>query len=339
MAQHEVFVDLNHYRLTNGPIMVSFDTTQLCNLRCVHCFNNSGDQAPNPDLPREQRLDIARQIAEMHPFNVCMCGGESLCCSDLFDIMDVLRPHVGKLSMVSNGFLMTSEMARRLVEHGLDLAQISIDGANAWQHDSFRGVQGSFDRAVAAVRNLIAAGISSVDVSMVPNRLNWQSLEEYTELCHDLGVHQIRLMPFLPSGRGRSMGRPLMLDEEGYFRFRRELWRLSERYGNQIRIEWDDPLQVILGMPGRMGTNEKEPMLEIRADGQLALTSYLPILMGDCTADGAMGNLRSAFAAARSVPQVRDYVCAIHNVYDWDLLDPLPYGEESIQLDLLEGTT
>ena len=118
MAQHEVFVDLNHYRLTNGPIMVSFDTTQLCNLRCVHCFNNSGDQAPNPDLPREQRLDIARQIAEMHPFNVCMCGGESLCCSDLFDIMDVLRPHVGKLSMVSNGFLMTSEMARRLVEHG-----------------------------------------------------------------------------------------------------------------------------------------------------------------------------------------------------------------------------
>ena len=47
MPQHEVFIDLNHYRLMHGPIMVSFDITQRCNLRCVHCFNNSGDQAPN----------------------------------------------------------------------------------------------------------------------------------------------------------------------------------------------------------------------------------------------------------------------------------------------------
>ena len=74
-------------------------------------------------------------------------------------------------------------MAKQLAEHGLDLAQISIDGANAWQHDSFRGVMGSFERATAAVRNLRAAGISTVDVSMVPNQLNYRSLEEYAELC------------------------------------------------------------------------------------------------------------------------------------------------------------
>lgn len=49
-------------------------------------------------------------------------------------------------------------MAKQLAEHGLDLAQISIDGANAWQHDSFRGVMGSFERATAAVRNLKATG-------------------------------------------------------------------------------------------------------------------------------------------------------------------------------------
>ena len=190
-----------------------------------------------------------------------------------------------------------------------------------------------------AIRALRDAGIAQVVCSILPNRLNADSLEEYVQLCLSLGVDIIRAMPFLPSGRGRSMGRPLMLDEEGYFRFRRELWRLSQRYGNQIRIEWDDPLHVILGMPGRTGTTEQEPMLEIRADGQLALTSYLPILMGDCTADGAMDNLRSAFAAARSTPQVYNCVCAIHNIYDWDSLDPLPYGEESIQLDLLGGTT
>ena len=158
MPQHEVFIDLNHYRLMHGPIMVSFDITQRCNLRCVHCFNNSGDQAPNADMPRDTKLAIARQVAEMHPFNVCLCGGECLCSPELFEIMDILRPHVAKLSMVSNGWLISKKMAKQLAEHGLDLAQISIDGANAWQHDSFRGVMGSFERATAAVRNLKTTG-------------------------------------------------------------------------------------------------------------------------------------------------------------------------------------
>ena len=337
MAQHEIFVDINHYRLTHGPIMVSFDTTQLCNLRCVHCFNNSGDQAPNPDLPREQRLDIARQIAEMHPFNVCMCGGESLCCSDLFDIMDVLRPHVGKLSMVSNGFLMTSEMARRLVEHGLDLAQISIDGANAWQHDSFRGVQGSFDRAVAAVRNLIAAGISSVDVSMVPNRLNWQSLEEYTELCHDLGVHQIRLMPFLPSGRGRSVGRNLMLDEKQYFQFCRSLERLDARYQGRPAFQWGDPIDHMRRMPFNANLGLHSYSMEIKANADLTLSTYLPVLVGNCTRrtlreywDGGYKNLWGNEQLTRYTDQIR-------NIYDLENFEPAPYSGETIMIDILEA--
>ena len=337
MAQHEIFVDLNHYRLTHGPIMVSFDTTQLCNLRCVHCFNNSGDQPPNPDLPREQRLDIARQIAEMHPFNVCMCGGESLCCSDLFDIMDVLRPHVGKLSMVSNGFLMTPEMARRLVEHGLDLAQISIDGANAWQHDSFRGVQGSFDRAVSAVRNLIAAGISSVDVSMVPNRLNWQSLEEYAELCHKLGVHQIRLMPFLPSGRGRSVGRNLMLDEEQYFQFCRGLERLDARYQGSPAFQWGDPIDHMRRMPFNASLGLHAYSMEIKANADLTLSTYLPVLVGNCTRHTLREYWDGGYKNLWGNEQLTWYTDQIRNIYDLETFEPAPYSGETIMIDILEA--
>ena len=317
---------------------VALNITSRCNLRCLHCYNGSGEDSRR-DMDRATLLRAADAALSLKPFNLCLCGGEPLCCPDLLLLLEHLQGRVPQISMVTNGFALDEAWARRLAAHGVRAVQVSLDGAYAWQHDSLRGAAGSFERAIKAICALKTAGIAQVVCAILPNRLNVDSLEEYVQLCLSLGVDIIRAMPFLPSGRGRSMGRPLMLDEEGYFRFRRELWRLSERYGNQIRIEWDDPLQVILGMPGRMGTNEKEPMLEIRADGQLALTSYLPILMGDCTADGAMGNLRSAFAAARSVPQVRDYVCAIHNVYDWDLLDPLPYGEECIQLDLLEGTT
>lgn len=317
---------------------VALNITSRCNLRCLHCYNGSGEDS-QWDMDQVALLQVADEVLSLKPFNLCLCGGEPLCCPDLLPLLDHLQGRVPRISMVTNGFLLDDAWAKQLAAHGVSAVQVSLDGAYAWQHDSLRGVAGSFERAVKAIRALSAAGIEQVVCSILPNRLNADSLEEYVQLCISLGVDIIRAMPFLPSGRGRSMGRPLMLDEKGYFCFRRSLWRLSLQYGGQIRLEWDDPLHVITTMPGRMGTTEKEPMLEIRADGQLALTSYLPILMGSCTHKGAFRSLQVAFAAARRDPQVRDYICAIHNVYDWDVLDPLPYGGESIQLHLLEGTT
>lgn len=337
MPQHEVFIDLNHYRLMNGPIMVSFDITQRCNLRCVHCFNNSGDQAPNEDMTRQERLAIARQVADMHPFNVCMCGGECLCSPELFDIMDILRPHVGKLSMVSNGMLLNEQMACRLAEHGLDLAQISIDGANAWQHDSFRGVMGSFERATAAVRNLKAAGISTVDVSMVPNQLNYRSLREYAALCHGLGVNQIRLMPFLPSGRGRSVGRSLMLDDGQYFEFCRTLEKLAQEYNGRLMFQWGDPIDHMRRMPRNASFGLRTYAMEIKANADLTLSTYLPVLVGSCKRHTLREYWDGGFKHLWAHEHLTRYTDQIRNIYDLETFEPAPYSGETVLHDLLEG--
>ena len=337
MPQHEVFIDLNHYRLMHGPIMVSFDITQRCNLRCVHCFNNSGDQAPNADMPRDTKLAIARQVAEMHPFNVCLCGGECLCSPELFEIMDILRPHVAKLSMVSNGWLISKKMAKQLAEHGLDLAQISIDGANAWQHDSFRGVMGSFERATAAVRNLRAAGISTVDVSMVPNQLNYRSLEEYAELCWSLGVNQVRLMPFLPSGRGRSVGRCLMLDEGQYFEFCRTLERLDQAYKGRLMFQWGDPIDHMRRMPRNASFGLHTYAMEIKANADLTLSTYLPVLVGNCKRHTLREYWDGGFKTLWAYEHLTRYTDQIRNIYDLETFEPAPYSGETVMHDLLEG--
>lgn len=56
-----------------GPIMISLDITQKCNLKCVHCFNNSGSSVSD-ELSDKEIIDVANQIAELHPHNVCLCG-------------------------------------------------------------------------------------------------------------------------------------------------------------------------------------------------------------------------------------------------------------------------
>lgn len=165
----------NFYLMQNtaAPVTVSFDVTSKCNLRCVHCFNNSGGAAPHTDLSSLGKLEIAKQVAALHPHSVCLCGGETLCCENLLEIIDVLSPCVGKISMVSNGYAVTKEIASQLKEHGLYLVQISVDGANAWQHDTFRGVGGSFEHAVSALDFLKEAGIPQIFTSFLTLLFNY----------------------------------------------------------------------------------------------------------------------------------------------------------------------
>lgn len=316
---------------------VALNITSRCNLRCLHCYNGSGECSIG-DMDRTALLRAADVVLALKPFNLCLCGGEPLCCPDFLPLLEHLNGRVPRISMVTNGSALDDVWARRLAAHSVTAVQVSLDGAYAWQHDSLRGIAGSFDRAVHAIRALKRAGMPQVVCSILPNRLNIDSLAEYVQLCMDCGVDIIRAMPFLPSGRGRSMGRPLMLDEAGYFRFRRDLWRLARQYVGKIRIEWDDPLRLIVTMDTRRISGESEPMLEIRADGQAALTNYLPILLGDVTGPAGLNRLSAAMATARNIPWVRDYIQSIHNIYDWDRLDPLPYEGEMIQLDLLEDT-
>ena len=319
-----------------GPEQVAFDLTTNCNLKCVHCFNDSGSSAPFHDISPEQKKEIARQIAAFHPINVCLCGGEPTLSPVLIDIMDILRPHVGKISMVTNGFAMTPEFARRLVDHGLDMGQVSIDGAYAWQHDSFRGVAGSFERAKNAVRYLKEAGLRQMDASLVPNRLNMRTMREYLAMCRELGVYEIRLMPFLPSGRGASVGSALLPDEEEKFRFCRTLTALKQEYAGRVEIVWGDPIDHMRRMPFQAKKGSTTYVMEIKTNGDLTFSTYLPVAAGNCTKHTLQEYWAAGYDRIWGSETYTRYTEQIRNIYDLEDFVPKPYTGETIMIDLME---
>lgn len=320
----------------NAPMQVSFDITSNCNLRCVHCFNDSGKEAPLQDLSKEDKLDIARQIAEMHPLNTCICGGEATLCPYLLEIVDILAKNGSKVSMVSNGFLMTRELAEKLKAHGVCTVQISIDGAYAWQHDTFRGVSGSHARAVQAVRFLREAGIEQVDVSMVPNRLNYRTMDAYMALCAELQADEVRMMPLLPSGRAKSVGRGLMMDSEQYFRFQRDVVRLTEAYEGKVKIMWGDPLDHMRRMPNNASLGCSTYIMEVKTNGDLAVTSYLPLVAGNTQKGSLRAYWQGGYNRIWQDERFTQYTEQIRTIYDLDTFEPAPYSGERIVIDLLE---
>lgn len=276
---NEVLQNLSINTSLSAPIMVAFDITNRCNMKCVHCFNHSGENDVEV-ITHEQRLNIINQITELNPYLVCLCGGETTCCNELYEIIHNLSAKIPTVNMVSNGYLIDEDCVKRLKEANITNVQISLDGVNAMQHDTFRGKYGAFDKAVNAIKLLKQANIP-VLTSFVPNKLNFKDTYNYYKLCSELGVNSARSMPYLPMGRGESIGDSLILSSEEYFVFKRYLNKAIKDFPN-MNIEWGDPIDHMYRQPENANLGMDTYCMEIKSNGDLGVSAYFPIYVGNC---------------------------------------------------------
>jgi len=191
------------------PLSANWDMTYACQLRCTHCYSESGRRASRR-LPREDMLRIADILVAMGIKNVQLSGGEPLLVEEMPEIAARLVAGGVRVALYTNGLLVNDENARTFgrLFHRI---HVSLDGATASVHDRIRGRAGSFegamralgclDRASAAAKaeggERIGFGIDTVIV-----RSNFHELEA---LCAQIaprfpGLAFMRLGAALPSG-------------------------------------------------------------------------------------------------------------------------------------------
>ena len=93
----------------------------------------------------------------------------------------------------------TPELARAAKEAGLQSVSVSIDGLES-THDRLRGVKGSYQSALAALRNLTDAGIR-VSVNTQINRLSMPEMEDVLERLIERGGHSWQIQLTVAMGR------------------------------------------------------------------------------------------------------------------------------------------
>ncbi len=144
---------------TPAPHLISYAMTRECNLSCKHCYSDA-DRQPDPDeLSTQEAKELLNQMAEWGIRLLILDGGEPLCREDVFE----LAGHASSLGLRAvlgtNGTLLDAQAVKNLKSCGVMAVQISIDGADAATHDSFRGQQGTFERALAAASFCKAGGL------------------------------------------------------------------------------------------------------------------------------------------------------------------------------------
>ncbi|AIS51558.1 radical SAM domain-containing protein [Thermoanaerobacter kivui] len=277
----EQSMSINYAEVLKGPHQLAFDITNKCNFRCLHCYNSSGENiVVNNELTDEEVINFIKEIGEMKLFNVCFRGGEPLIRKELIYKCAKLLIEAGTtyVSLVTNGYLMTEDIAYQLKKSGIDRIQISIDGACPTTHDKLRNKKGAFDKAIKAIKILKNVGISNIDVSFCPTSFNIAEFDEVHSLLNELGIKELRVQPLMLLGRANQHLNKIMPTQFQYRQLVKRIHAINLRGKNPI-VEWGDPVDHLIRF--RTIAANCVSYVSIRANGDIVASPYLPLVVGN----------------------------------------------------------
>ncbi|MDR2700269.1 MAG: radical SAM protein [Nitrososphaerota archaeon] len=185
-----------------APFLVVWDFTHKCNLRCKHCYSNSGEEGEE-ELTTKQALAVVDQLVDAHVTALAFSGGEPLTRKDFFQIAHHAADRGLYVSLASNGTLLSKENVQKLKEAKVNYVDISIDGATAKTHDEFRGVTGAFEKAIIGLKNCVDADICTCIATTV-GKNNLSELPDIIDLAEQFKVERFTYFNFIPAGRGED---------------------------------------------------------------------------------------------------------------------------------------
>ena len=241
-----------------APRFLFVDINMRCNLRCQHCMYWQVKQGDPPDLISiERRNEIIREFATMSDHGaVVICGGEILLDPDRFyAVTQTCRASGLRCLAVNNGTMIANATAAdRLIEQGPSEVTISLNSHRREVHDETRGVVGSFDKAVRALRLLLDSrqrhgGGPKIYAMAVMCERNYRDLDAFYDfVLNDIGADKLKLNFLQPTFgpptwwyRDRFFQQNIIRDEEELARIIRAC---DAKYGLRINPVWLKQVQM-----------------------------------------------------------------------------------------------
>ena len=176
------------------------EVTRECNLRCIHCLNNSGIKDPN-ELTKEETEELIKKLAFSGVSEIRFTGGEPLLNKNIYDYIKLCTDLGVSTSLGTNGTLVTKTIAEKLVKAGLKRCVISLDGTKE-KHDMIRG-KGNFDRSLKAITLLKEKNVD-VRVNSVIMKNNIDDVIKLAKFLHSKKI-KLYIRRFIESGRGKNL--------------------------------------------------------------------------------------------------------------------------------------
>lgn len=184
-------------------MIVSWNTTNACNMYCAHCYRDAGCKA-DEELSTAEAKQLLEQIARAGFKIMIFSGGEPLMRPDILELVSHARSLGLRSVFGTNGTLITEELAVQLKEAGAMGMGISLDSMDKDKHDKFRSFQGAWDGAVRGMRNCRKAGLP-FQIHTTIMDWNESEIEAITDFAVAEGAVAHHFFFLVPTGRAVSI--------------------------------------------------------------------------------------------------------------------------------------
>lgn len=265
-----------------------YEFSGQCNQRCLFCYNSwkNGAEEPKRELPTKLVKDLlARAIDESGCRSLSLSGGEPLAREDVFEIISFAKKRGVKVSLVTNGTLLTVEAIDRCMESGVDLFQISLLAERRELHNRLVGMDG-FDRAIESILAIRerAGNVCTFFVGLADNIARFRKTLELNVL---LGVRNVALGRFTPGGAGLPAWEKLMPSPDELDEALAAADELSGKYALSVSVA--TPVLPCLHDCSRFPRvrfsfcsigNAEQTLYGIDPEGNLKACSHSPFVLG-----------------------------------------------------------
>lgn len=298
---------INAIDFNERPFIAIWEVTQACDLACVHCRASAQPDRDPLELTTAEGKDLINQIAALKVPVFVLTGGDPIKRPDLFELIGHARKVGVRVSLTPSATpMLTKEIVVRLKEAGLARLAVSMDGASATTHDTFRGLSGSFARTLDAVRWANEVGLP-VQINTTFSRRNIAEMEAIVELMEKLNITLWSVFFLVPTGRGK-LNDLLSADEfeevfaaiydlsktatfdiktteaQHYRRFLLQR-RVSERRAGREALAPSERAVDAIGRAPR-GLNDGKGFVFISHKGEVFPSGFLPVPAGNVRHEG-----------------------------------------------------
>ncbi len=213
------------HKETNRFTNIFVAITKKCPLRCEHCFEwdalNGKEKLTLADIK-----NIVQKFQERGTAQFQITGGEPMLrVNDIVEIVRSARRET-EFWILTSGFNLTSENARKLKAAGLTGAVVSLDHVDPEMHNLFRGFKDSFHWVERAVCNSIASNlVTALSICVTKTFVTESNLMRYAELAKGLGVSFIQILE--PKAVGHYKGKDVSLSVEQEKMLEKFYWKMN----------------------------------------------------------------------------------------------------------------
>lgn len=165
------------------PYNLKVEVSSLCNARCIYCAHSKKDHGVfEGNMPIElmdriladsKEFPNKYKVMEMFSFGESMCNPNFATMIKMAKSADVAE----KINFTTNGLLITPDKADELIESGVDIIRISLQGVDAKSYWDICGVKVDFERFLGNLRYLyenkgncsIRMKIADVSLANIPD--------------------------------------------------------------------------------------------------------------------------------------------------------------------------